>query len=303
MITLLSGENDFEITRALEKLAAEFDGIVEKIDGSELELKQLPDLLMGATLFADKRLVVIKTLSENKLVWNSFATWIQRVSDDIHLVLVEPKPDKRTKTYKALQKVANVQEFKPWSERDTAIAEKWVVSEAKTLRFSLDAKSARALVARAGANQWLLFQALQKLAVVEEVTPAVIEEIVEANPTENIFNLFDAALRGDAAKTKNMLETLELSEDPFRLFGLLSGQAFQLTALAVSEKPSAEVAKDLGAHPFALSKLAPHAKKLGRPGVKKVIAAFAEADEAMKTSGGEPWLLIERTLVKVANLR
>jgi DNA polymerase III delta subunit len=195
-----------------------------------------------------------------------------------------------------------VDEFRLWSERDTVKAEKWATDEAKLLGFSLDASSARALVARVGVDQWLLFQALQKLAVTDTVTPVVIEEIIEANPLENIFNLFDAALRGNAVKVKRMLETLELTEDPFRLFGLLAGQAFQLVALAVSEKPEVEVAKDFGAHPFALSKLAPHAKKLGRPGAKQVIITFAEADEVMKT-GGEPWLLIERALTKIANLR
>lgn len=300
MITLLTGENSFEITRALEKIIASFDGTPEKADGETLETKQLPDLLMGATLFAEKRLVIIKNLSENKSVWNDFDAWLPRVSDDVHLVLVEPKPDKRTKTYKALQKAATVHEYKPWGERDGLQAEKWVAAEAAALGFSLDGKSARALVARVGTDQWLLYQALQKLAVAGSVTPAVIEEIIEANPAENVFNLFDAALRGDVAKVKKMLATLELSEDPYRLLGLMGTQAFQLAALAVGDTPSAEVAKELGAHPFALSKLAPHAKKIGRPGARQVIAAFAEADEAMKTSGGDPWLLIERALIKTA---
>lgn len=302
MITLLTGENSFEVSRALEKIGADFEGDVERIDGSELELKQLPDLLMGGTLFATKRLVSIKNLSENKTIWSGFSDWIARVSDDVQLVLVEPKPDKRTKTYKNLQKNAEVREFKPWSERDGMQAEKWVTNEAKSLGFTLDAKNARLLVTRVGVDQWLLYQALQKLAAVETISPDVIEEIIEANPVESVFNLFEAALKGDGAKVKKMLGTLELGEDPYRLFGLLGGQAFQLAALAVSEKSSADVAKDLGAHPFALQKLAPYAKKQGKPGTRKIIAAFAEADAGMKTSAIEPWLLIERALIKTANI-
>lgn len=300
MITVLFGENSFEVDRALQKIAGGFDGVAEKIDGSTLELKQLPDLLMGGTLFARKRLVIIKNLSENKTVWSVFSDWLTRVSDDVQLVLAESKLDKRTKTYKDLQKTADVHEFKPWGERDGMQAEKWAVDEAKRLGFSLDQKSARTLVARVGADQWQLYHALEKLAVLENISPEVIEEIIEANPVENVFNLFEAALKGDGKKVKKMLATLELSEDPYRLFGLLSGQAFQLAVLAVGDKPSAEVAKDLGAHPFALSKLATPAKKLGRAGARKVVAAFAEADAGMKTSAAEPWLLIERALIKVA---
>lgn len=302
MITLLIGENSFEIDRALKKIAASFDGRAERIDGNSLELKQLPDFLMGGTLFAEKRLVIIKNLSENKSLWNGFSDWTPRVSSDVHLVLVEPKPDKRTKTYKDLQKLADVQEFKPWTERDGMQAEKWVVSEAAALGFTLDAKNARLLVQRVGVDQWLLYQALLKLAVVETITPEVIEDIIDANPLENVFNLFEAALKGDALRVKRMLGTLETSQEPHMLLGLLGSQAFQLAVLEAGEKPSAEIAKDFGVHPFALSKLAPYAKKLGRPGVRKVIAAFAEADGGMKTSAAEPWLLIERALIKVANI-
>jgi DNA polymerase III delta subunit len=302
MITLLIGENSFENERKLREIQSQFDGVSEIVDGAEIELKQLPDLLMGATLFASSRLVVVKRLSENKTLWSGFESWIPRVSDDIHLVIVEPKPDKRTKTFKELQKVATIHDAQVWTERDTLKAEQWVTKEAQALGFSLDKKSAQVLVSRVGVDQWQLYRALEKLAVIGEVNPAVIEELIEANPLENVFNLFEAALRGDALKVKHMIETLELTEDAYRLFGLLSGQAFQLAALSVSEKSSAEVAKDLGAHPFALSKLAPHARKLGKGGARKVIAIFAEADSGMKTSAGDPWLLLERALIKVACL-
>lgn len=301
MITALTGDNSFEIERALEALVAAFDGAAEKLDGSALELKQLPDLLMGGTLFAARRLVVIRNLSENKSLWTDFSDWLSRVSDDVQLVLVEAKLDKRTKTYKELKAAATMHEYAAWTERDGAKAERWVATEAQSQGLALDRKSAQLLVARVGVDQWGLYHALQKLSVLEEVTPQVIEEVIELSPTENVFNLFEAALRGNGAQVQKMVATLALHEDPYRLFGLLSGQAFQLAALSVADG-DANVAKDVAAHPFALSKLAPYAKKYGHLGGKKVIAAFAQADSGMKNSVGEPWLLIERALLKVVQL-
>lgn len=302
MITVLTGENSFEIDRALRALVTTFKGESEVVEGSSLTRAALPDLLMGATLFSDKRFVVIKNLSENKALWTEFETWLERISDDIHLVLIETKPDKRTKTYKDLQKIADVHEYKLWGERDTALTETWVIHEAQELGRELDKKSARFLVQRVGVDQWRLYNALQKLVVLDEISPGVIENTIESNPSENVFNVFEAALRGNAARVHEMIAVFELSEDPFRLFGLLSGQAFHLTALAVTDKPTAEVAKDLGAHPFALGKLATYAKKLSRTQAKKIIEAFSEADEAMKTSVAEPWLLVERALMKTAHV-
>lgn len=302
MITLFIGENSFEISRAVERLINDFNGTPEKVDGSDLELKQMPDLLMGATLFADNRLVIIKHLSENKTAWTKLSDWLPRLSDDVHFVLIEAKLDKRTKTYKELEKVAAIQEFALWTERDSLQVEKWAIDEAKTLGFALDKKSAHTLVGRVGVDQWLLWQALQKLAVVDQITPAIVEELIDANPTENVFNLLEAALKGDTLRIKRMVATLQLSEDPYRLFGLLSGQVFHLLALSLADKSYTEVASDLGVHPFAMSKLAPFVEELAATGAKKVVACFVEADSAMKTSTADPWLLIERALMKVARL-
>jgi len=59
MITWLIGENSFEVREALKSIESKFDGSPERIDGTELTLAQLPDLLMGMSLFATERLVVI----------------------------------------------------------------------------------------------------------------------------------------------------------------------------------------------------------------------------------------------------
>ncbi len=298
MITLLTGENSFEIARALDATIADFAGVAEKFDGGDLELAQLPDLLLGGTLFATERLGIIKDLSSNKQLWDVLPDWLERADADVHLVLVEPKPDKRTKTFKELKKYATVREFTPWSDRDVMTAEKWVGDEAKQQGLVLDKKLAQQLVARVGLDQWQLYHAIEKLTVLNTVNAEVVEELIEANPTENVFNLLDAALRGDGKKVSAMIRTLQLSQDPYMTFGLLAGQVFQLAALAVADKPSGEVAKDIGAHPYALGKLAPHAKKLGRTGTKKILAIFADTDTFMKSTTTDPWLLIEQALVK-----
>ena len=302
VITLLTGDNGFELKRALETIEATFDGTSEKFDGESLEVAQMPDLLQGGTLFADKRLVIINNLSENKQLWDIFSDWLSRVSDDVHLVLVEPKPDKRTKTYKDLKKQADVREFTAWGDRDTSLAERWVTDEAKRQGVALDKKGVQQLVARVGRDQWGLYHALEKLSVLDSVTTDTIESVIEANPSENVFNLIEAALQGDRVKIHDMIRTLGRDQDPYMTFGLLSGQVFQLAALVTAEKPSSEVAADVGAHPYALSKLVPHAKKIGRNGIRKVAAFFADADSMMKSSAADPWLLIEGALIKTASL-
>lgn len=303
MITLLHGENTFESSRALATIVAVYDGTAESVDGSVIDSVQLPDLLMGVTLFASNRLVIIKNVSENKTVWTDLIDWIPRVSSDVHVVFVDTKLDKRTKTYKELIKVAKVTEFPAWTERDTNKAEQWVSDEASRRQVQLDRKSVQLLVARVGVDQWQLYHAIEKLSALDTVTPEIILEVVEANPAENVFNLFDAALRGNRVRVHDMIITLKQTDDPYMVFGLLSSQAFQLAALASTDASAADVAKSIGAHPFAVSKLAPYASRIGKRGAKKMIATFADTDTAMKSTTADPWLLIEQALIRASNIK
>lgn len=295
MITLLTGENSFELREALRRIVEEFDGAAERIDGAQLELRQLPDLLMGGTLFAEKRLVIISDLSTNTALWQKLPDWLPRVSDDVHLILIDEKPDKRTISYKAVKEAAEVQEFAAWSERDQQKAEQWLEARAKTQGMTLDTKTVRHIVNRVGVNQWLLANALEVISLLDEITLEKIDQTVVANESENIFELFESALSGNREVLSEKLRTLELQEDPYALFALLSSQVFSLAAVTYADD-SQNPAKDFAIHPFVVSKLGRHAKRLGKPAVSKIIKQFAQTDADMKISKAEPWLLIERLL-------
>ncbi len=299
MITVLSGDNSFEIDRYLASLVFGFAGQVEKYDGASLELSGLPDIIMSTSLFADKRLIIVRDLGSNKSIWPIFKDWIGRLSDDIALILIEPKLDKRTLTYKALVGQATIKEFKAWTDRDLNLAEKWVQDEAARQGLAIDKNIARALVAWVGLDQWQLFYALQKLALVDAISVDVIHDIIEPNPVENVFNLFETALKGDVVRLHDMIKIFEQSEDVYRLIGLLSTQVFQLAAVTNAD-PSVEVAKDFAIHPFVVSKLSAIAKRLGKTGVAKIVVIFAALDDDIKISRAEPWLLLERALLQVS---
>lgn len=296
MIVVLTGDDSFEIQRELKKLETDFGGVAERIDGATLELAQLPDILMGQSLFSDKRLVVIRGLSENKSLWERLPDWLPRVSDDISLVLVEAKPDKRTISYKTLKAQAEIHEYEAWGERDIAQAEAWVMHAAKEQASNVTREVARRLVQRVGLDKWQLASAIDKLSLLDDITVEAVDSLIEANPSENIFELLEAALNGDRQRVADIVRTLELTEDPYMLFALLSSQVFQLAAVTFAGKDD-QPNKDFAIHPFVASKLKRHAGRLGRAGVEKVLKTFAQADADMKISKAEPWILIEKTLL------
>ena len=303
MIYLLTGENSFAIERELKRLADNFEGTVEKIDPADIELRNLPDLLMGATLFSPKRCIIIKQLSENKTIWNELPEWFKKVSDDTTLVLVESKPDRRTRTYKDLQKLAEVKNFPAWTVKDTSAAVKWAQHEAAAHNLILTDSLARQLVQRCGVDPWRLYHAIEKLSLIEKISSDIIAEVVDAHPEENVFGLLETALRGDGQAVRTTVATLKQTEDPYRVFGLLSSQILQLAALVFSDKSPSDVVRELKAAPFVLSKLAPFASRMTQVQAQATVRSAAKTDMLMKSSGVEPWLLVEGLLMKIAHER
>ncbi len=303
MIRLLSGENDYELTKKVAQLKADFDGQAERFDASDLTLESLSDIFAGQTLFSLKRLVVIDNPSVYSDFWQNLPAWADRLSEDTQLVLVEPKPDKRTSTYKWLKKNVDVQEFAALDDRNLSTIVRWTESYAEEHAVNLTQHQLRRLVDRAGANQWALAHAIDKLRLLDEVNDQWIDDVIETHPTESVFALFETALNGDETRLHDMLKTLQLTEDPYRLLGLISSQALQLTVLTYGDGNINKVASDIGAKSsYPLQKLAPYATRLSRTQVGDMITLLAAGDTRLKSSDADPWLVLESTLAQVASL-
>lgn len=296
MITVLVGENSFAIAEAIAELVQAFPGDAERLDGETVGREQLPELFGGVTLFASERLVIIRDLSKNTAAWGLVEALLGSVADSTQVVLVETKLDKRTTTYKALKKTADIREFPLWGERDRQAAVAWVSARAKSRQVPLTSASARHLVERVGLDQWQLQSALEKLSLLDEITPESIDEHIEAHPSENIFQLFELAVNGDAARVRQALRTLAMSEEAYAVFALLTSQVLQLAAISKTNN-GLDVAKDFGIHPFVVSKMQRAARQLGPAGVRRVVQQFALTDRQLKSTGADPWLLVEKTLL------
>lgn len=300
VIELLTGENSFQIGRVLQQRKTAFVGIPEVYEGSELGKAHLMDIFGGQTLFAINRLVVVHQPSESADLWQQLEAWVAMLPSTTHVILVEPKLDKRTAAYKWLKKNVTIAEHTVWSERDSARAEQWVKQIAKESGTQLTSEIARLVIKRVGYNQWSLYNAVQKVALLDDITITSVSECIEARPDENVFSLLENALQGSRKELHRQLSELQQTEDPYRLFGLLSSQVVQAAALATTKGTLQNVAQDFSASPYVLGQLAPYAERLSPSGTTQLVAAFALADRQLKSTGASPWLIIETALMKSA---
>lgn len=297
MVYVFCGENSYEIQQRINELADGFDGEVEKIDGSELTLEQLPDLLTGVTLFSSARLIVIKGASQNKPIWTALGEWFER-GIDTNVILVETSLDKRLKTYKWLEKHAKMTMCK---ELRAPEAEQWVKQAAAQRSVSMPASLIRFFVDYVGTDQWRLESELNKLQLSGEVpTEAVIKAIVEPTPQATAFELLDAAFRGQQAVFDELFSAVSRREEPHLFFGLLAGQVYAIAAVHFAKGKSTEVvAKDNSLHPFVTQKVAPLARKLTAADIKDMTSRLAGLDANLKSRSVEPWTQIRSFLTSL----
>lgn len=298
MIYLLTGENTFEIERRLRELVAGFDGDVERVDGEELAPEQLPDLLAGVTLFSSKRCIVIKNVSSNRAVWEALGDWFEKdIENDV--ILVEMKPDKRTKTYKWLEKHAEVlvtKELQPFE------AAQWVLREADKQGLVLPKTQAEYFVDYVGTDQWRLESELNKLVLAcTAVTNELIRELVEPMPQATSFELLDAAFRGQTQEMERLFETVSRQEDAYMFFGLLANQLYALALVKTGKGASQEtIAKETGMHPFVLRKVSSLATMMTAESLRELVGRLAELDANMKSRAVEPWTQVYSFLRSLA---
>ncbi len=300
MLVLLTGENTFEIYEEISSLRRATLGDVSILDASSITPQDLTEIFLGQSLFTKERLIIIDTLSGNKDTWDALNAWVDDKNDDTTIVLIEPTPDRRTKTYKALVKTASVKTFKAWSRDDSVKATQWVLQRMEDAGRQLTQPQARRIVQRSGVNQWQLFHELAKLLVLDEITEEIIDAVIEPHVEENIFALLETALRGDAQRVQSMLQTLRKTEDPYRMFGLLSTQILQLATIGYSNGTPQVLALKLGLPSFVLARQIELARQCSQRELRAMLHAAALSDVSLKKSLASPWVLIEQLLLKIS---
>ena len=302
MIYVFFGENEFLKRQKVDEVLG--DRIARRRDGEELTIGDLRELLTGKTLFGGEEPIIITDLSQNSDVWAVFPE-IAGLADET-VILLETKLDKRTKTYKNLAKNATVQECASLGERQRPELVKWAIDRTKERGTKLTKKQIETLVDRLGYDQLRLDNLFAQLSLLDEVTDDLIDQLVPLAKSESVFELLDATIRSDVSSIHRIISYLEMTsgdDGAYQTIGLLASQAMNLLALVLSNIDAQKVAQDFGVHPYALRQLSPLARQLDKIAALRICRILLQADMQMKTTGVEPWLLVETALMKIAKLK
>ncbi len=311
MIYLIVGTNAYRVQHELQQLVKSLGVRPEKIDAASLDLNKLADTVRGLNLFQERRLIIVEHLSERKDLWDKLGEWASDIAVETYLVLIEPRPDKRTKTFKILQKTAKLVEAMPLTDRQRPTAEKWLLDYANEHSVKLTKTQASNMVARAivadeksrsaEIDQLQLAHAVAALKNTVKIDDAAIATVLPPAREFSVFDIIELAVCGKTANLRSVLDELRHSDDIYKVAPLVWSQWSQLVLLAKAEAVSTSDTIDLGIHPFVAKKLRPLARQLSPKDLAELTELAAERDYQMKTSSVNPWAVLEDFLFRVAS--
>lgn len=310
MIYLIVGTNAYRVQHELQQLVKSLGVRPEKIDAASLDLNKLADTVRGLNLFQERRLIIVEHLSERKDLWDKLGEWASDIAVETYLVLIEPRPDKRTKTFKILQKTAKLIEATPLTDRQRPAAEKWLLDYASEHSVKLTKTQASNMVARAivadeksrsaEIDQLQLTHAVAALKNTVKIDDAAIATVLPPAREFSVFDIIELAVCGKTANLRSALDELRRSDDVYKVTPLVWSQWSQLVLLAKAEAAGASDTIDLGMHPFVAKKLRPLARQLSPKDLAELTELAAERDYQMKTSSVDLWMALEDFLFRVA---
>lgn len=288
VITVLTGENSYllkaELRRLIDGFVAEHTDIgLERLDGEEADYDRMRESLESLPFLASRKLVVLHKPSANKEFIERAADLLADVSDTTDVIIVEPKPDKRTAYYKFLKKTAELKEFNELDENGLV---RWATEQVKERGGALSLSDARYLVQRVGVSQELISNELDKLLNYNStVSRQTIDLLTDPTPQSTIFELLDAAMSGNAKRALELYEEQRaMKVEPQQILAML---AWQLHALAIVKtavgKDTAMISKEAKINPFVVRKTQGLSRQMSLPQVKRLIRSTLELDTRLKS--------------------
>src|SRR4051812_24416012 len=116
MIILLVGNNSFTLCKRLAELVDVFikehgDLALERLDAEEVDVQVILDALQNLPFLATRKMVVVRSLGQNKQASEQIEQIISSAGEDTDLILYETVTDKRTVYFKTLKSKTQLEEY------------------------------------------------------------------------------------------------------------------------------------------------------------------------------------------------
>lgn len=259
-------------------------------------------------VFSDRRLVIIKNIDEASAdQLDGLLPYLEDPVPETVLLLTAVKIDSRRKIYQLLKKNGTALEFKKIYENQLP---SFVRDLAKSSHVTLTTGALKLFCKRVGTNLVEVQGEMEKLVGYLGTRDLADENdvaaIVSDTRIESVFDLTDALGQGDSSTALRLLDRL-LAEGqaPLMVLAMMVRhfrQLWKVRELVEQKVPQGEFPKKVGVSPYFLKGLVQQSSRFSRQHFFTVFNSFLATDLALKSSGGDPKMYMEKLVLDIAAL-
>ncbi len=318
-VIMVSGDEPLQKGEALDavRLAARQQEFTEReiIDvGNPFDWSELAAVADNLSLFGDKRLIELR-LSSAKIGndgGKAIQHYIERPPEDTCLLITCPR----------LERAQNQSKWVKAIEQQGILVTVWPLEHKQLPGWLQQRMNALGLKAEPGAAQWLAervegnllaaVQELEKLMLLQGPGPLSLEQMMASasdSARYTVFDLADAALAGEPARTVRIIRTLQAEGSPQPLVLWALSKEIRLLAEAATEARHGGQAAQLfsGRRDIPQRRQPLYAKAIQHQpprGWLRLLVDCNQADRSIKGAPGmDPWLQLEQLALGLCGVR
>jgi len=291
MIIFLHGPDNYRLREKLKDIVEQYkrnhkSGLNLKfLDGAKLDYQDFKEEFQQASMFKEKKLVVLNDVLDNEEFKKSFLENYQKFakSDDIIVFCEEKEVSVKDPLVKLLLKEAKTQDF---PLLNGAKLKNWIRKETDKYGLKLDPQAVDKLSVFVGNDLWQLDNEIKKLAAYKKggrVSNKDIGLLVKPKIEPDIFKTIDAIAKRDKKTALALIhQHLEKGDNPIYLLHMINYQFRNMLVVKdlLERGKSPNQAK---LHPFVVRKSLELAQKFTLEELKKIYHKIFKADFNIKT--------------------
>ena len=255
--------------------------------------------------FADRRVILVEDSGFFKNKTEELAEYLEKIPPYAILIFSESEADKRTRTFKAMQKQGYIVECAEQRE-DTLI--RWVLTRLKKENKKITQKTMQHFLHMTGSDMTRIDNELEKLlsycADKDVITDEDIDAICSAQVTNQIFDMVRLVTEHRQKEALDLYyDLLALKEPAMRILYLIGRQYDQLLKISGLYReglPQGEIAAMVGVPPFVVRKSMGLANRYSEEELEEILQELAQAEADVKTGRLEQDLSVELAIVKLS---
>jgi len=292
-LLLFYGDEEFLIQEKVNELKRKVDNPdlnVELIDSESISLEDIINALQTAPLLFGERLLIIKNLDLKQKTWEALIPSLESLALGTTVIFWAASMDKRSKFFKAVDKIGDVYEFRAFAdwEQDQVIS--WIIKIGKTLDKNIERSAAAQLQEICGNNLRKLDSEINKIVTYVGERKSIKSEdvLILASPGEkSVFVLSDALTRKDLKAALSAFRILYNNKvDFFQLIGLLATNyrtMLQIKTFPKTNVTAGTIAQAIGSSPYFVKKCQAKAAGFTASELKDNLELLLQADLALKS--------------------